>query len=487
MHIIFLTNSAGISNITLSGDFSFADKLGGLLEWSLKSNKLVKKVYSDSQKLFKYELKGEILQFNYSSSSREKRLGFSHNKQYSPIQELQLVFEDFIPELLSERVFGRGSEKPTVLTLPKDSRFSSVIFHTDFSAQFLGPEQDVNVLFQTENSYFDWSFFEIDLLSMDQEKLTENWCFQLHCNKKNVRPKIVYGHHKSRLLEVKQRKNNIVVFNISSVLKSRYRKMQIVDRDGSASEYERPDPYFKDGKLVGLSLDKGELIWEANFEYQVDDILLIQTNKILVTTERELVILDGATGAEINRWDSGIRDAEERVQTGSNQLLLIEDKVFHISYKDCRIQIYQEETMELLRTIDGVERGLQFGADRPKIFEKTVFLPVDLRYEPFSGGAWLVFDVDKWDAELEFEEEPNFKITCPTKEEPGIITCEVDHPDWGTMLRFAERKLTTAVVENSAEYAKKFFKPRKLKLTYSGFEAQRSCFFKPEVSKTGYG
>lgn len=290
------------------------------------------------------------------------------------------------------------------------------------------------------------------------------WKVSIDKSEDYTSPFLIYDHLNStpQILE----KN--VIFNLASRHASRYKTVSYKGPDGDIVEQEEPDPYFTDGKVICADYETGDLVWEKDFEFQVDDIIALPNNDILVISERYLFIINSNSGEVIRQWDSGIRDGD-RVYTGQMQLLLADGNVFLFSHKDCRFQIYDAISLDLIRTVDGVDRGLMFGARRPKVVGSKILVPTDLRNDSFSGGVVFVIETDKLDAEIEDEKGPELKITEPSESSPGPIVCEVDYPDYGNMFRFVERALISRVILNSATYTKEHFQPRTVKLIYSGY------------------
>lgn len=282
-------------------------------------------------------------------------------------------------------------------------------------------------------------------------------------------PRQIYNHDRARPILFK----SFIIHNFSSKQILRSKTTSYLNENGLITEQEEQDYYSSDGRVVCLDIGTGASIWEANFDYQVDDILLVQEDKVLVTSERNLFLVNIENGSIEKQWNSQLRDSNERVLTGSNQLLALGDQVFHFSYKDCRFQVLDANSLEVIRSVDCVEQGLQFGADRPHVFGDKIFVPVDLRDDPFSGGSILMIDSNNIDGPIEIEQGPDFKITEPSPDKPGIIECEVDYEDWGNMFRFAERTLLSKVMHHSSDDKIQNFTPRKIKLRYSGYKDSR--------------
>ena len=243
------------------------------------------------------------------------------------------------------------------------------------------------------------------------------------------------------------------------------------------SEEELPnwmnsEPWYINGELLCLNNDTGEANWTTTFPLQIDDIELTDSGNIVVASERFLYVVNPEDGAILDKLDTKIRTSEREEQI-SITLLNHNGYLFVFSFKDCLMQIFNSETLELLRTIDEKERGWHFARYRPKVFGSQIVVPIQFSLPSINNGAMFIIDTDDIHAEIDVEEQPNFDISIPDKDNKGIITCNVDYPDWSKVLRMIEEPLFDSVFSCSGIDTHKHFSPRKVLINYTGYDADK--------------
>ena len=259
-----------------------------------------------------------------------------------------------------------------------------------------------------------------------------------------------------------------LIASLGSIRKER-ESDTIVAYEDAGGEHMAPDPYYTDGHLYGINANTGEQQWLQVFDYQVEDFEILPNGKLVVISERNLYLLDPETGAIEQQFDTGIRK-KERIETVSMRVFLHKDQLYITSLKDQVMQIRDANSLKLLREVDGREHKWGFGKYRPQAAGDIVLIPVELGKSPFTGGAMLLIDSNNLDAELQIEQGPEFEEVIPSKENPGPIKVKVHHPDWGLVVRFAERRLLELVMLTSDRSKYKYFKPRKIEFEYSGYK-----------------
>jgi len=261
--------------------------------------------------------------------------------------------------------------------------------------------------------------------------------------------------------------DSTVIVSLGSIRNERTSTV-IVMYDDVEEEHTVPDPYFTDGHFFGLDAETGEKKWLTVFDYQVEDFVLLPNGKLCVSSERKLYIVDSETGVIEQEIDSGIRKTD-KIETVSMTLLAYDDKLYLFSYKDCAFQIRDANTLELLREVEAREQKWHFAKYRPTIAGKLIFLPIELGDSELAGGAILVIDTSDIHAEIQIESAPEFMEVLPSKSSHGPIQLSVSDSDWAKVLRFLERRLLELVFICSGTPQYRYFEPRSINFTYSGF------------------
>ena len=231
------------------------------------------------------------------------------------------------------------------------------------------------------------------------------------------------------------------------------------------------ESFFIDGGLYCLNKSDGSEVWQQTFPVKIDDIAKLDANKVAVASERYLYIVNASNGEIEQQIDTELREGERQEHT-SMTLLTHGDYLFLFSYKDCGIKIWHRNTLELLRTIDVKKEGWHFAIKRPKVIDDHIFVPT--QFNSIGDGAMFVIDAKDIHAEVQAEERVSFECVMPSKEQPGIIEFKTDHADWAKMLRFLEREGLDAVLISSGTKLNRYFKPRKVHLTYSGYAEDKA-------------
>lgn len=302
-------------------------------------------------------------------------------------------------------------------------------------------------------------------LSLGNERLVKKNTFSSKKENPNLKPdQRIWNLEKRRVCY----NGSIVIASLGSIRQERDSDT-IVSFEQEDQKWMAPDPYYTDGHLYGVASETGEKKWLAVFDYQVEDFVLLPSGKLCVISERYLYLLDPETGEIHTKFDTGIRK-KERIETVSIRLLVHKDKLIITSLKDCSLQIRNADSLELLREIDAREEKWGFAKYPIQVAGDLVFVPVQLGESPLIGGAMLLMDMNNIDAPIEVEQGPEFEEVMPSKENPASIKISTNHPDWGTTLRFLERRLLELILIASGKPQYKYFKPRTAEFTYSGFD-----------------
>jgi outer membrane protein assembly factor BamB len=319
-----------------------------------------------------------------------------------------------------------------------------------------------------ENEYYYLPSEGPFILKAD-DSLNIQWALDKNVRKSNITyPRFVDNMSQKPLCFYK----DTVIVNLTATLSHQKSLTRAYyNPDGTIMEM-CDESFFIDGTIYSLYKKDGTVKWTQTFPVQVDDIIQLTEEKIISASERYLYIIDADTGVIDKKINTEIRTGE-RQECASITLLIHDNYLFVFSLKDCSMQIWNKNTLEKLRTIDAHEQGWQFAVHRPKIIDNHIFVPVAIRDNQISGGAIFVIDTDNIHAPLEVEEVPKFERILPSKGNTSGIHFTVNHPDWGYVLRFAERELLTEIGEIDRSEDNKNFTPRKVKLTYSGYTEKK--------------
>ena len=316
--------------------------------------------------------------------------------------------------------------------------------------------------------YVDGDFFHFLGTSVFIHKcdnqLNEIWQFDGRALQKKVEaPKFIDQNAPRKIINLKKS----IIVNFACERTKRKRVSEYAILEGMESE-----PWFINGELYCFNNDNGEVNWTTTFPLQIDDIELADNGNVIVASERFLYVVNTEDGAILDKLDTQIRTSEREEQI-SITLLNHNGYLFVFSFKDCVMQIFNSETLELLRSIDEKERGWHFARYSPKVFGTQIVVPIEFSLPSINSGAMLVLDTDDIHAEIEVEEQPEFDITMPDQINQGVITCDVNYPDWSVVLRTVEMELFNAVICCSGVDTIKHFKPRTVVFNYSGYEADK--------------
>jgi hypothetical protein len=267
--------------------------------------------------------------------------------------------------------------------------------------------------------------------------------------------------------------NNTLIVNLSAKYTEQESLTEKLYKSDGSFHGMGKEAFFIDGTLYCLYKEDGTVKWTQTFPVQIDDFTQLNEEQVVVASERYLYIVSCETGDIVNTIDTEIRQGE-RQECISISLLIHGDYLFVFGFKDCCLQIWDKNTLTKLRTIDAREQGWQFACLRPKVIDHQIFVPITLKGDELSGGAIFVIDANDIHAKVEVEEGPEFIQSLPSKDKPSGIHFSVDHPDWGHVLRFAERELLKAVLLYSSPDYQKYFTPRTVHLSHSGYSAEKA-------------
>lgn len=186
-----------------------------------------------------------------------------------------------------------------------------------------------------------------------------------------------------------------------------------------------------DGEIFSFAKEDGAVRWTQKFLFQVEDCVLLPNERLAVLSNNELYILDANSGEILKSVNTGLAP-----QNCSAYLHASDTHLFVFSKKERIFQIYDFGAWQCLRTVNGAEMGLYF--DRPgTIIIDYLFLPIRILEDNYYCGGYLIIDLKEVHLPIEFEKEPEFKITSPTPKN-GSVTLAVEHDKLGDVLRLAE-------------------------------------------------
>ena len=466
MNLLFFPNTSFISS---SDDHAiyFSDRRGGGGKYS---NGVISKSYFDKTTFWGvYNYKGQHIEIHveeghdYTAKSVLDNLIFNSEdtvEKLDSITRKMLYRQIYSPSPSKEFFVMRGVQ----FVDNKKKRYSIVYNLSDHTYKEHFEKIDL------PSKYIDDGFYSVGTATVAgasklDESLEVKWEYEKLREIKEIEaPKFVDSNSDGKVFKI----DNSIIVNLCCERSRRDR----VEKVGlhQSTDFEN---WFIDGRLVSIDCDTGEENWSTVFPIQIDDIEITDAGKVAVACERFIYLVDASSGDILEKIDTGFRSIDYERQI-SVTLLNDQGYLFLFSYKDCVMQILDSNTLEVLRTIDESERGWNFARFRPRVFGSQIVVPMDLANFPYGAGGMLIIDANDIHAEIEIEDQPEFKMDSPDESNPGHITCSVDFPDWFTVVRYAENALFEEVLLYSDIDRNKHFKTRKIVLNYSGYEDDRA-------------
>jgi len=305
-------------------------------------------------------------------------------------------------------LYGRrkmlGQEKKIAASIshyPKRRDTSVIILDLETRGYKTLKCDEYSFFYVIDGACYRWlSFDDNEIVKYDSD-LNEIWKYEYQGQDPRVmRPIKKYVDYKAT-----------VIFNISAVPKGKLL-----------------DDLAAQGELSSLSKEDGSVNWHRTFPIQVDDCQRLTEDTLVLFSGNELFVLDGDSGETVSVIPTGLN-----MQTTSVFIIVMSPHVYLFSKAENVLQIYDIESMDCLRQIEGTECGGNFYYE-PKMVGGKLFVPL-------GAGSYcsplLVIDGDDIYSPIEHEVEPEFCISTPDADNPAIIM-EVNHPCLGDVLRLAE-------------------------------------------------
>lgn len=215
----------------------------------------------------------------------------------------------------------------------------------------------------------------------------------------------------------------------------------------SADHGDWGDEGSKNGRVYGLNRLDGTVVWERAYEYQINDIALIDERRFVATSCNQLLVLNPENGDVIQAIDTGVSTRDSEGKLLDVDLYMISTECYILVYNigvSAVFQFYNKKTLERLHQFDcrdfgfklngGLSRAYQLNDN--KLFLEAVHTDGS---EAYLDNLFMI-DLDDIYSPVEVEVGPGFDIHLPDEDNSALELC-VEGAEWQEIVRFAERHI----------------------------------------------
>lgn len=418
MKLFEITGESVVYRQPVSGDLMVSDRAGGV--YCLVGSVLVLNMFDTRICHVTVDYDGEIIDVIEAESILKRKRGKEPEYSYVAQDNSDVRLSDIDKEIVRQHMFLRGDEEVVLFRRKMPDRAYYIILYNGAASGVKYKAYDHVVPAPgCVNGVLYIYYGNTRTLTLLDRNLETIWEFQAPGEKAPI------SGANYRLFPYK----DMIVANLS------------------ADYGEVGDDSDRNGRIFALTKDAGDIVWEKQYTYQVNDIVLLDEQRFFAVSCNQVLVLNPVNGELIQTIDTGLplRDNQGRHLKVYLCLIVTEHYVLVYDTGDSgKFQFYDKKTLECVQQFDCHDYGFRvrggIGRAYQLVGNKLFFDAARLDGTEVYLDNLFMIDLDNIHAPVELESGPDFDIHLP-EEDNGCLELRVEGVAWQELVRFAERHI----------------------------------------------